>query len=109
MVNASSLWSTYEYGKDTIRGKSNLTQHTNEPSDGLAKDYAYEYSQTVGENLTFLVPNAYGGETGLASLDLANSDLNKALVSAGVPQEQAGHCIAAIAEHWTKNIYLLGR
>lgn len=90
MVNASSLWSTYEYGKDTIRGKSNLTQHTSEPSDGLAKDYAYEYSQTVGENLTFLVPNAYGGETGLASLDLANSDLNKALVSAGVPQEQVG-------------------
>jgi len=27
-VNASLLWSTYEYGKDSIRGKSNLTQHT---------------------------------------------------------------------------------
>ena len=90
MVNASSLWSTYEYGKDTIRGKSNLTQHTSEPSDGLPKDYVYQYSQTVGENLTFLVPNAYGGDTGLGSLDLANSDLNKALVSAGVPQEQVG-------------------
>ncbi len=81
MVNASSLWSTYDYGKDTIRGQSNLTQHTKEPSNGLAKDYAYAYSQTPGESLTFLVPNAYGGESGLASMDVPNSELVKALVS----------------------------
>ncbi len=97
MVNASLLWSTYEYGKDTIRGKSNLTQHTTEPSDGLPKTYAYEYSQTVGESLTFLVPNAYGGDTGLSSLDLANSELNKALVTAGIPQEQVGPALQQLA------------
>src|SRR5476649_2543275 len=51
-VNASLLWSTYEYGKETIRGQSNLTQHAGEPSNGLDKNYVYEYSQTVGETLT---------------------------------------------------------
>ncbi|MGH7237524.1 MAG: hypothetical protein ACREGF_03245, partial [Candidatus Saccharimonadales bacterium] len=84
-VNASLLWSTYDYGKDTIRGQSNLTQHTKEPSNGLSKAYAYEYSQTVGENLTFLVPNAYGGDSGLGAIDLPNSNLVKSFESAGVP------------------------
>jgi hypothetical protein len=69
MVNASLLWSTYDYGKDTIRGQSNLTQHTTEPSNGLAKDYAYQWSQGVGECFTFLVPNAYGGGSGTEVLD----------------------------------------
>jgi hypothetical protein len=101
MINASLLWSTYEYGKDTIRGQSNLTQHTTEPSNGLPKDYAYAYSQTVGENLTFLVPNAYGGETGLASMDVPNSDFYKELVTQltalGVPQDQMQNALSQVA------------
>ena len=96
-VNASLLWSTYDYGKDTIRGKSNLTQHTTEPSNGLPRDYAYEYSQTVPESLTFLVPNAYGGETGLSSLDFPNSDFNKSLVAVGIPQEQVEPALEQLA------------
>jgi len=96
-VNASLLWSTYSYGQDTIRGQSNLTQHTKEPSNGLTKIYAYEYSQTVIENLTFLVPNAYGGETGLNAIDVPNSDLDKALVSAGIPEEQVGPALQQLA------------
>jgi len=61
MVNASELWSTYEYGKESIRGQSNLTQQTNEPSNGLAKDYAYQYSQGVAESFCFFFKNYAGG------------------------------------------------
>ncbi|MBB6129604.1 glycosyltransferase family protein [Mucilaginibacter lappiensis] len=86
-VNASMLWSTYEYGKDTIRGKSNLTQHTTEPSNGLPKDYAYQWSQGVGECVTFLIPNAYGGG-GRGPSD-ADSHVVKALVEKGAPADQA--------------------
>lgn len=88
MVNASILWSTYEYGKDTIRGKSNLTQHTTEPSSGLPKDYAYQWSQGVSECLTFLVPNAYGGATGIATLD-QNSATAKVFMNVGQSAEQS--------------------
>ncbi|WP_214072047.1 YfhO family protein [Mucilaginibacter sp. dw_454] len=90
MVNASILWSTYDYGKDTIRGQSNLSQHTTEPSSGLAKDYAYQWSQGVSECLTFLVPNAYGGATGggAEALD-QNSATAKVFSSAGQSQEQS--------------------
>jgi len=95
-VNASLLWSTYDYGQDTIRGQSNLTQHTKQPSNGLAKNYVYEYSQTPAENLTFLVPNAYGGDTGLGSIDMQNSDMVKAMVAAGIQEEQVGNAIQTL-------------
>ncbi len=87
-VNATILWSTYDYGKETIRGQSNLTQHTKEPSTGLAKDYAYIYSQSVGECFTFLVPNAYGGGSSTEVLD-ANSETVKAFVAKGIAEDQA--------------------
>jgi hypothetical protein len=87
-VNASLLWSTYEYGKDTIRGKSNLTQHTTEPSNGLDKEYAYQYSQGVAESFTFLVPNASGGGSGTESFD-QNSETVKVFTSKGATEEQA--------------------
>jgi hypothetical protein len=79
MVNASILWSTYDYGKETIAGQSNLTQHTKEASNGLARDYAYQWSQSVGECFTFLVPNAYGGSA-TEVLD-ANSETVKYICS----------------------------
>ncbi|TSJ40246.1 YfhO family protein [Mucilaginibacter corticis] len=88
MVNASILWSTYDYGKDTIRGQSNLTQHTKEPSTGLDKDYAYQWSQSVTECFTFLVPNAYGGATSGDALD-QNSATAKVFIAKGLPEDQA--------------------
>lgn len=88
MVNASLLWSTYEYGKDTIRGKSNLTQHTTEPSDGLDKDYAYQYSEGVAESFSFLVPNAAGGGSGARSID-KESEVAKVFIGKGASEDQA--------------------
>lgn len=88
-VNASTLWSTAEYSNDTIRGKSNLTKSSvAEPGNGLPKDYAYEWSEGVGETFTVLVPNLYGGGSGLAALD-NNSNVVKAFVNKGIPEEQA--------------------
>jgi hypothetical protein len=88
-VNASTLWSTAEYSNDTIRGKSNLTKSSvAEPGNGLPKDYAYEWSEGVGETFTILVPNLYGGGSGLAALD-NNSAVVKAFVNKGIPEDQA--------------------
>jgi hypothetical protein len=69
-VNASMLWSTYEYGQESNRGKSNLTSRatTPEPSNGLSREYAYGWSQGVSECLTFLVPDIYGSG-GYGALD----------------------------------------
>ena len=97
MVNTSNLWTTYEYGKETIRGKSNLTADKAEPENGLPKDYAYQWSQGVGESFTFLIPNLYGG--GADRLD-GNSNVAKALQKIGASPEQATGFASQLPLYW---------
>jgi hypothetical protein len=97
-VNASSLWSTYEYGEETIRGRSNLTQQAAAPSTGLPKDYAYQWSQGVKECITFLIPNAYGG----SSRGDANNQSNvaKTLIGLGAEESQAANVAGSLSLYW---------
>ena len=76
MVNASLLWTTSEYAKETNRGKSNLTNAAGK-TEGMSKDYAYLWSQGVGETLSVLIPDLYGGATSVDKLVLPESHLYK--------------------------------
>ena len=58
--NTSRLWPTYEYSKETIRGKSELAKAAAK-GDGLNKDYLFGWSCGVEESLTLLVPHFAGG------------------------------------------------
>jgi hypothetical protein len=71
-ANASNLYHTYEYSKETMRGKSELAHHGNENStgDGLERDYITAWSYGIGETWTLLVPNTKGG----ASVPLAGNE-----------------------------------
>ncbi|HEX8377146.1 MAG TPA: YfhO family protein [Pedobacter sp.] len=106
-VNAGSLWTTYEYGQESIRGKSNLTNtDASKPSDGLDRDYAYAWSQGVLENITFLVPNAYGGATG-GALD-EKSNVAKLLIEKGVPADQAAGAAREMPTYWGEKTFTSG-
>ena len=63
--NASSLYHTYEYSKETMRGKSELSHHgeENKTGDGLERDYITAWSYGIGETWTLLVPNTKGGSS----------------------------------------------
>ncbi len=83
-TNITSLWATYEYGNYTIRGKSELTTNKSNRTSGLDKDYATQWSYGVGESMTLLIPNFYGGTD--QKLDI-NSNTAKALRANNVPEE----------------------
>ena len=63
MVNASNLYHTWQYSKETMRGKSELVKKNseNQTSSGLERSYITDYSYGIGETWTLLVPNAKGG------------------------------------------------
>ncbi len=78
MVNASLLWTTSEYAKETNRGKSNLTNAAGK-TESMSKEYAYGWSQGVGETFSILIPDLYGGTTSIDKLVKPESNLSKAI------------------------------
>ncbi len=57
----SQLYTTYEYGKYSTRGKSELTGDQNNQTSGLDKDYILDYSYDLGEAMTAFIPRFKGG------------------------------------------------
>ena len=83
-MNATSLLTTYDYSKATMRGESNgLTVDTQNSQHGLNRDYITQWSYGVDETMTLLIPNFKGGGSGgtLAS----DSETGKKLTSLGAP------------------------
>jgi hypothetical protein len=89
-----------QFTAETIRGRSELTakttsqkpdgsasstpdaEATERPQNGLDKEYAFQWSYGLGETITLMLPNAYGGASngGLTT----NSDLYKAMLAQGI-------------------------
>ncbi len=83
-MNATSLITTYEYSKYTMRGESNgLTVDTQNSQHGLNKDYITQWSYGIDETLTLLIPDFKGGASG--GKLTADSETAKKLKSLGVP------------------------
>lgn len=100
-ANLPSLYNTYEYSKETMRGgHSELTplpgEQSNTTSRGLDRDYITQYSYETSESFSLLIPNIKGGATsrfvggggeylGLGKLPEAKEMVNKGVLS----QEEA--------------------
>ena len=78
-INLSNIYHTWEYSKESMRGKSELVKQNNEnqTNSGLERDYITQWSYGIGETWTLLIPNTKGGasvplsmnETAMAKAD----------------------------------------
>jgi hypothetical protein len=85
LTNLTSLWATYEYGQYTIRGKSELSTEKSNRTSGLDKDYATQWSYGIGETMTLLIPDFYGGSSS-AKLS-QKSEVVKVMKANNIPDE----------------------
>ncbi|MBC8083696.1 MAG: hypothetical protein H7Z21_10835, partial [Hymenobacter sp.] len=112
-VSFGRLYVTAEYGKYSIRGRSELKspppaapgQQAAPPGDdggtggsGLDRDYAFGWSYGVGESITLLIPNYFGGASQGKLAD--NSATGKALSALGLPPVQLSDYLAAMPTYW---------
>lgn len=64
-INLSNLYHTYQYSKETMRGKSELVKpeakQDDQTKNGLERSYITQWSYGIGETFSLLVPNVKGG------------------------------------------------
>ena len=70
-INLSTLYHTWQYGNESMRGKSELVKKNsaNQTNSGLERDYITQWSYGISETWTLLVPNTKGG----ASMPLSDN------------------------------------
>ena len=72
---STMLYGSYEFGKETTRGKPVLTRNEDNQTTGLDRDYITQWSYGKGETWSLLIPNAKGGAS--AYIGKQNPALNK--------------------------------
>jgi hypothetical protein len=98
-VNAPILISTYEYGKESIRGGSAIiTKDSKTTATGLNKDYALSYSMFKSEPLVLMFPNIYGGTSDPNIIDPASSKAIEALQQ--MPPQVAQQLQSYLSFYW---------
>jgi len=95
-ANTSRLWTTWEYGKFSLRGQSDLTHDKANKTTGLDRDYATSYSYGIGETLTLLIPNFNGGSSAVGFSE--DSETGKILKSNNVPN--ANTLVKQLPGYW---------
>jgi len=96
ILNGSNLYNTYEYQKDTMRGKSELVKKdkiADQTDSGLERSYITAWSYGVDETFTFLIPNYRGG----ASVPLS---ANETAMKKADPRFRDAGIYGAFTQYW---------
>jgi len=91
-INFANLYVTYEYGKFSMRGESELSSNQEDKTSGLDRSYATNWSYGIDETLTLLIPNFKGGAS--QPFD-RNSETVKTL-----RRNNAGQYTQGILQYW---------
>lgn len=99
LYNAVTLFTTYEYAKESIRGGSALAdEKSNFTKTGLSTDYALSYSMGIAEPMVMMFPKMFGGSSSQMEVDAEKSKAVEALQN--MPQEVAQQLQQFINFYW---------
>ncbi|TDN37377.1 hypothetical protein E4631_00380 [Hymenobacter sp. UV11] len=103
-VSFGRLYTTYEYSKFSNRAPSELKSLPAAPGQAAPsarqqdRDYAFAYSYGIGETMTLLVPNFYGGSSAMPL------PKDSHIAAAGLPEEY----LASMPTYWGDQSYVAG-
>jgi hypothetical protein len=84
------FWAITEYTRYSTRGPNELIKPgQSKASDGLDRSYAFAYSDGIGEPLSLLIPNIYGGYAGTFLIQDQKSETFKALMANARSDQEA--------------------
>lgn len=104
----ASFFYTKEYTDATMRGgKSEFTLNKKEKktNGGLDKDYAFSWSQGIGETFTLLIPNLYGGGS---RTNVGTQSATYEVVSQFAGEENAENFSKEAPMYWGPQPFLAG-
>lgn len=102
------LMLTQEYTAQTMRGgisEVTIGKDKNKVSGGLDKDYAFQWSEGIGETFTLLVPNLYGGGS---RTNVGKSSNTYEAVSSMAGEDAAENFAANANTYWGPQPFLSG-
>lgn len=105
-----TIMTTKEYTEYTMRGGSSelkkLKGGEAKTNGGLDKEYAYRWSNDIGETFCLLIPQLYGGGAGQPLG--TDSKFYEALTSVGVPEANAEAIADRAPTYWGSQPFLAG-
>ncbi|MGI4863953.1 MAG: YfhO family protein [Janthinobacterium lividum] len=108
-VSFGRLYTTYEYSKFSNRSPSELKALPPAPGQPAApsarqqdRDYAFAYSYGIGETMTLLVPNFYGGSSAMPLSKDSNMARELNTMGAGTDM------LDAMPTYWGNQSYVAG-
>lgn len=96
-ANFNRLYQTYDYGKESIRGRTYLASAKSE-DNGLDKSYATQWSYGKLESFNLLIPNLYGGSSTLALGE--SSKVASFIAPMRLPREQKEAILSQMPVYW---------
>ncbi len=95
--NITNIWTAWEYGQYSSRGKSELTNDKDNKTSGLDKDYATAWSYGVSETLNLFIPNLFGGSS---MTDVGKDSETYAFFEKNYGRETAKQASSSIPTYW---------
>lgn len=117
MTNLTSLWTTFEYSAESLRGKSELSADFaaknlgRETNSGMDKSAIFAWAHTKMETFTLFVPSFMGGSSSQLMYNEKGTETEKVfrqIAQSGVPEQFLQNLAYSTGRYWGRQAFTAG-